>query len=203
MVDSNLQREMLLPSEKAFAYKMKMEALSHQGKETLRPVVDKLKSADVLGKENGESGRQVQRYIRLTYLLPKLLEYVDNSVIKDKEKLSIAFRPAVEISFLTQNEQKSLLDYIDINQITPSHEQAIELKEMSQSGKFTIEEMEKLLDVQKPTQVLKLPISMNRLKNVLPKELKNDREREDYVVKAVEFYDKYQKRMKEKKSQER
>lgn len=203
MVDSNLQREILLPSEKAFAYKMKLDALNHQGKVTSRQVVGKLESADIVGEKNGDSGRQVQRYVRLTYLLPKLLEYVDNSVIKDKDKLKIALSPAVEISYLSQNEQKSLLDYIDINLITPSHAQAIQLKEMSQNGKFTVEDMEKLLDMEKPNQVAKLPISMNRLKNVLPKELKNDRERENYVIEAVEFYVNHQKRVKERKSQER
>ena len=163
MVDSNLQREVLLPSEKAFAYKMKLDALNHQGKVTSRQLVGKLESADIVGNKNGDSGRQVQRYVRLTYLLPKLLEYVDNSVIKDKENLKIALSPAVEISFLTKEEQKSLLDYIDVNLITPSHAQAIQLKEMSQNGKFTVEDMEKLLDMEKPNQVPKLPISMNRL----------------------------------------
>ena len=203
MVDSNLQREVLLPSEKAFAYKMKLDALNHQGKVTSRQLVGKLESADIVGNKNGDSGRQVQRYVRLTYLLPKLLEYVDNSVIKDKEYLKIALSPAVEISFLTKEEQKSLLDYIDVNLITPSHAQAIQLKEMSQNGKFTVEDMEKLLDMEKPNQVPKLPISMNRLRNVLPKELKNDREREDYIVEAVEFYGKHQRRLKERNSQER
>jgi len=203
MVDSNLQREKILPSEKAFAYKMKMEALNHQGKETWRPMVDKLKSADILGKENGESGRQVQRFIRLTNLIPKLLDYVDNSLIRDKEKLSIAFRPAVELSYLTKQEQESLLDYMDINQITPSLAQAIELKQLSENGKLDIDEMEEIMDEEKPNQTPKLRVSMNRLKDVLPNNLKNDREREDYVIKAVEHYDQYLKRQREKKLQER
>ena len=194
MVDSNLQREKLLPSEKAFAYKLKMEALSHQGKITSRQLVEKSITADIIGKGNNESGRQVQRYIRLTYLLPKLLKYVDNSVIKDSEELSIALSPAVEISFLKKEEQKSLLDYIEFNQITPSQHQAIELKKMSESNTFTIEKMKKLLDGGKPNQTPTLKVSMNKLKTVLPSNLKNDKEREDYVIKAVVFYDKYQKK---------
>ena len=203
MVDSNLQREKLFPSEKAFAYKLKMEALSHQGKITSRQVVEKSITADIIGKGNNESGRQVQRYIRLTYLLPKLLEYVDNSVIKDSEKLSIALSPAVEISFLKREEQKSLLDYIEFNQITPSQHQAIELKKMSESNTFTIEKMEKILDVEKPNQTPALKVSMNKLKPVLPSNLKNDKEREDYVIKAVVFYDKHQKKLKERNEQAR
>ena len=203
MVDSNLQREKLLPSEKAFAYKLKMEALSHQGKITSRQVVEKSITADIIGKGNNESGRQVQRYIRLTYLLPKLLEYVDNSVIKDSEKLSIALSPAVEISFLKREEQKSLLDYIEFNQITPSQHQAIELKKMSESNTFTIEKMEKILDVEKPNQTPALKVSMNKLKPVLPSNLKSDKEREDYVIKAVVFYDKHQKKLKERNEQAR
>ena len=203
MVDSNLQREKLLPSEKAFAYKLKMEALSHQGKITSRQVVEKSITADIIGKGNNESGRQVQRYIRLTYLLPKLLKYVDNSVIKDSEELSIALSPAVEISFLKREEQKSLLDYIEFNQITPSQHQAIELKKMSESNTFTIEKMEKILDVEKPNQTPALKVSMNKLKPVLPSNLKNDKEREDYVIKAVVFYDKHQKKLKERNEQAR
>ena len=203
MVDSNLQREKLLPSEKAFAYKLKMEALSHQGKITSRQVVEKSITADIIGKGNNESGRQVQRYIRLTYLLPKLLKYVDNSVIKDSEELSIALSPAVEISFLKREEQKSLLDYIEFNQITPSQHQAIELKKMSESNTFSIEKMEKILDVEKPNQTPALKVSMNKLKPVLPSNLKNDKEREDYVIKAVVFYDKHQKKLKERNEQAR
>lgn len=203
MVDSNLQREKVLFSEKAFAYKMKMEALSHQGKKSSRQIDDKLLSADLLGKEQGESGRTVQRYIRLTYLLPELLAYVDNSIIKDNDKLRIAMSQGVELSFLTLEEQKCLLDYIDCYQITPSQSQAISLKEMSQNNSFTVEKMKKLLDEEKPNQTPSLKVSMNKLKSILPKSLKNDREREDYVIKAVIFYDRYQKKQKEKQGQVR
>lgn len=123
MVDSNIQREEILPSEKAFAYKMKLEALSHQGKRndlTSRQAVEKLTTADEVGKEYNESGRQVQRYIRLTELVPELLDKVDN---KD-----IAFLPAIELSYLTKEEQYFLLDCIDYNSCTPSHAQAIKMK---------------------------------------------------------------------------
>ncbi len=207
MVDSNMQREKVLPSEKAFAYKMKLDALSHQGKRTdltSDQVGPKLsRSNEMLSNNVGESVSNIKRYIRLTYLIPELLDYVDNSIIKDKDKLSIALSPAVEISYLSKEEQQSLLDYIDFNQITPSQSQAISLKEMSQNKTFTVEKMEVLLNEEKPNQTPTLRVSMNKLRNVLPKELKNEREREDYVVKAVEFYDKYQKRMREKNSQER
>lgn len=209
MVDSNMQREKVLPSERAFAYKMKLEALNHQGKRndlTSVEIAQKFQSKtsrQIVAEQVGESEDKVRRYIRLTYLIPELLDYVDNSIIKDKDKLSIALSPAVEISYLTKEEQQSLLDYIDFNQITPSQSQAISLKEMSQNKTFTVEKMEDLLNEEKPNQTPTLRVSMNKLRNVLPKELKNDREREDYVVKAVEFYDKYQKRMREKNSQER
>ena len=209
MVDSNMQREKVLPSEKAFAYKMKLDALSHQGKRTdltcdqVGYKLERKKSVELLADKVGDSKTQIQRYIRLTYLIPELLDYVDNSIIKDKDKLSIALSPAVEISYLTTEEQQSLLDYIDFNQITPSQSQAISLKEMSQNKTFTVEKMEDLLNEEKPNQTPTLRVSMNKLRNVLPKELKSDREREDYVVKAVEFYDKYQKRMRDKNSQER
>ena len=209
MVDSNMQREKVLPSEKAFAYKMKLDALSHQGKRTdltcdqVGYKLERKKSVELLADKVGDSKTQIQRYIRLTYLIPELLDYVDNSIIKDKDKLSIALSPAVEISYLSKEEQQSLLDYIDFNQITPSQSQAISLKEMSQNKTITVEKMEDLLNEEKPNQTPTLRVSMNKLRNVLPKELKSDREREDYVVKAVEFYDKYQKRMRDKNSQER
>lgn len=201
MVDTNLHRKQILPSEKAFAYKLKMEALSHQGKETLRPVVGKLETADLIGQQNNDSGRQVQRYIRLTELIPKFLEMVDNDSMKLSP--SMAFRPAVEISYLTKEEQKDLLNIIEYNDCTPSLAQAIKLKQMSQDKVLTVEDMEELMEESKPNQTPKIKVSMNRLSPVLPNTLKNDREREEYIIKAVEWYDKYQKRLKERNSQER
>lgn len=203
MVDSNLQREKILPSEKAFAYKLKLEAIKHQGKRTdltSVPVAHK-SSRQELGEKVGESQDQVRRYIRLTELIPELLKMVDNSVLG--ESPSIAFRPAVELSYLTKDEQTDLLDLIECYDCTPSLAQAIKLKNMSQNKYLTIEGMEEIMEESKPNQTPKLKVSMNRLNNILPDTLKNDREREEYVIKAVEWYDKYQKKMRERKEQER
>lgn len=195
MVDSNLHREKLLPSEKAYAYKMKYEALRHQGTSlpqdsTLRPVVTKLRSDDILGEEHGESGRQVQRYIRLTNLIPKLLQMVDNTELK--ESPSIALRPAVELSFLTKEEQKMLAEYIECNLVTPSLEQAIKLKELSRGGILREENIENLLDVPKANQIQKFKINEEKLFNVVPKNIERDK-LEDFVIKACEFYSKHLK----------
>ncbi|MBE6146694.1 MAG: ParB/RepB/Spo0J family partition protein, partial [Firmicutes bacterium] len=206
MVDSNLQREKILPSEKAFAYKLKLNALNHKGKRTdltSSQVATRLDTATIIGKEHGDSRDNVYRYIRLTYLIPKLLEYVDNTIIKDKDKPSIAFNPAIELSYLKEEEQQQLLDYIDFNMVTPSLAQAIRLRDMSEKGTFNVDSMELLLEQEKPNQTPKLKVSMNRLSNVLPSNLKNDREREEYVIKAVEWYDKYLKHKKKERSQER
>ena len=203
MVDSNLQREKILPSEKAFAYKLKMEALKHQGQRndlTSSPLETRL-SAEVIGKDKGDSRPQVFRYIRLTELIPEFLKMVDNESLKLSP--SMAFRPAVEISYLTKDEQTSLLDIMECNDCTPSLAQAIKLKNMSLNKTLTVDDMEELLEESKPNQTPKLKVSMNRLSSVLPSTLKNDREREEYVIKAVEFYDKYQKKLKERNSQER
>ena len=139
MVDANLQREEILPSEKAFAFKMKLEALSHQGKtdETSRQVVDKLKSADIIGKDIGESGRQIQRYIRLTALLPDLLEMVDRKQIK--------FNPAVVLSYLSPNEQYILLEVMKEDEAVPSLSQAQQIKKLSQEGNCTKEAIHAIL----------------------------------------------------------
>ena len=126
---------------------------------------------------------------------------VDNESLKLSP--SMAFRPAVEISYLTKDEQISLLDIMECNDCTPSLAQAIKLKNMSIKKELTIDNMEELLDESKPNQTPKLKVSMNRLNHILPSTLKNDREREDYVIKAVEWYDKYQKKLKERNSQER
>ncbi len=194
MVDSNIHREKLLPSEKAYAYKMKYEALKHQGKTsqqldpTLRQVVTKFRSDDMIGEEHGESGRQVQRYIRLTYLIPELLNMVDNSELK--ESPSIALTPAVELSYLNKEEQKSLAEYIEYNLITPSLAQAIKLRELSTSGTLKEENLESLLDEPKANQIQKIKISEDKLFNVIPRNV--DRTKiEDFVIKACEFYSKH------------
>lgn len=195
MVDSNLQREKLLPSEKAFAYKMKYEAIKHQGTSqpqdtTLRPVVTKSRSDDLLGEEHGESGRQVQRYIRLTYLIPELLEMVDNSELGISP--GIALRPAVEISYLDNKEQNMLFDFIGTNLSTPSLAQAIELKKLSQNGRLDQDVLEDIMFQEKPNQILKFKIQEDKLMEVLPRNIDRDKV-EDYVLKACSYYTKHLK----------
>ena len=202
MVDSNLQREKILPSEKAFYYKLKMEALSHQGKNiTSCPMGDKLKTADIIGMENNESARQVHRYIRLTELIPQILQMVDNDTLKLSP--SMAFRPAVEISYLKEEEQKELLDIMECFVCTPSLSQAQGFKRLSKDNRLTREYMETILEQEKPNQVQTLKVNMEKLNNVLPTNLTTNEEKEDYVVKAVNFYGRWLQKKKEKESQER
>lgn len=202
MVDSNLQREKILPSERAFAYKLKMDALSHQGKSlTSRPLVSKLETADLIGNDNNESGRQVYRYIRLTELIPQILQMVDNDVLKLSP--SMAFRPAVEISYLKEEEQKELLDIMECFACTPSLSQAQEFKRLSKENRLTREYMETILEQEKPNQVQTLKVNMEKLNNVLPTNLITNEEKEDYVVKAVSFYGRWLQKKKEKENQER
>ena len=153
-------------------------------------MVTKFRSDDILGEEHGESGRQVQRYIRLTNLIPKLLQMVDNTELK--ESPSIALRPAVELSFLTKEEQKMLAEYIECNLVTPSLEQAIKLKELSRGGILREENIENLLDVPKANQIQKFKINEEKLFNVVPKNIERDK-LEDFVIKACEFYSKHLK----------
>lgn len=181
MVDSNMQREEILPSEKAFAYKMKLDAMKHQGV-TSRQVVGKLESAEVLGQEVGDSGRQVQRYIRLTKLIPELLDKVDTK--------EIAFNPAVELSYLTEEEQYALLDCIEYNDATPSHAQAIVMKKLSQEGSLNEEKIGDILSQEKPNRIPKMKFSEERIRSVLPKNVESDKI-EDFVVKAIEYYSKH------------
>lgn len=202
MVDSNLQREKILPSEKAFAYKLKMEALSHQGKSiTSRPLVSKLETADLIGNDNNESGRQVYRYIRLTELIPQILQMVDNDALKLSP--SMAFRPAVEISYLKEEEQKELLDIMECFDCIPSLSQAQDFKRLSKDNKLTREYMETILEQEKPNQVQTLKVNMEKLNNVLPTNLTTNEEKEDYVVKAVSFYGRWLQKKREKESNER
>ena len=193
MVDSNLHREKLLPSEKAFAYKMKLEAMKHQGTylqddETSRQLGDKLKSVDILSSKSEDSARQIHRYIRLTYLIPELLQMVDNAELK--ENPSLALNPAVNLSYLTKEEQKMLAEYIEFNLVTPSLEQAIKLKELSKGGILKEENIETLLDVPKANQIQKFKISEEKLFDVVPKNIERDK-LEDFVIKACEFYSKH------------
>ena len=160
MVDSNLQRENLLPSEKAFAYRMKLEAMKHQGKATSRQVVGKLESADEVGQVNGESGRTIQRYIRLTNLVPPLLQMVDDG--------RIAFSPAVELSYLTRDEQAELWDLIGREDATPSLSQALRMKQLSREAKLTPEVLYAILTEEKPNQKEQIRIKTESLRKYFP-----------------------------------
>ena len=195
MVDSNLHREKLLPSEKAFAYKMKYEALKHQRKNparqhdtAVRQVGAVVRSDNILGEEHGDSGRQVQRYIRLTNLIPELLQMVDNSELK--ENPSIALTPAVELSYLKQGEQKLLTKFINYNLSTPSHAQSIELRELSQKGLLVEETLNNIMYREKPNQKLQFKIQEEKLFKVIPKNIEREKV-EDFVLKACEFYSKH------------
>ena len=188
MVDCNKQREKVLPSEKAFAYKMKLEAMKHQGKRTdltsdqVGQKLDNKSSVELLANEVGDSKTQIQRYIRLTELIPELLEMVD--------KKRIAFLPAVELSYLTEEQQYTLLDCIEYNDATPSHAQAIKLKKMSQAGTLTEDDIDDILSQEKPNQIPKMKFDEGRIRSVLPKNIEEPKI-EDFVVKAIEHYSKY------------
>ena len=159
MVDSNLQREYLLPSEKAFAYKMKLEALKHQGKATSRQLVGKYESADKISES--ESGRQVQRYIRLTHLIPELLKLVDEE--------RIAFTPAVELSYLPENEQKMLAEEIEYTDATPSLSQAQRLRKFSEQGRLSIDTIFAVLSEEKPNQKEQVKFKTEDIRKYFPK----------------------------------
>lgn len=159
MVDSNIQRENLLPSEKAFAYKMKLEAIKHQGKAAFRRVVGKLESADHISKS--ESGRTVQRYIRLTYLVKPILDLVDQG--------HIAFSPAVELSFLTRQEQAELWDIMQCEDRTPSLSQAVRLKKLSQRGELNPERIYEIMSEEKANQKERVRIEVDQLRKYFPK----------------------------------
>ena len=177
MVDSNLQRENLLPSEKAFAYKMKLEAMKHQGKATSRQVVGKLESADEVGQVNGESGRTIQRYIRLTNLVPPLLQMVDDG--------RIAFSPAVELSYLTRDEQAELWDLIGREDATPSLSQALRMKQLSREAKLTPEVLYAILTEEKPNQKEQIRIKTESLRKYFPRNY-SAQQMEREIIKLLE-----------------
>ena len=200
MVDSNLQRDQLLPSEKAFAYKMKLDAMKRQGQRTdltSSPLDKKLKgitSAQQIGEKNGDSQPQIYRYIRLTYLIPELLDMVDNSVLKDKELMQIALRPAVELSYLTENEQRLLLDAIELEDCTPSHAQAIKMREFSKAGKLTEEVISSIMQEEKPNQKEQFRMSKELINKFFAPGTPAQKI-EDTIVKALELYRKRQREM--------
>ena len=193
MVDSNLQREHILPSEKAYAYKMKMDAMKRKAgrpKENSRPLVEDFSTADIIGQDTGESGRQIQRYIRLTELITELLTMVD------EEK--IAFRPAVELSYLTEDEQRDLLETIESEEATPSLAQAIRMKNLSKVGKLDMDTIFAIMTEQKPNQKEKIKIPMERLEQFFPRGMPQ-KQIEDTIVKALTLYQKHLKKKREDK----
>lgn len=193
MVDSNLQREKILPSEKAAAYKMKLDAMKRQGKRTdltSVPVAQKsMTSREILGEQVGESQDNIRRYIRLNELIPELLEMVDEN--------KIALRPAVEISYLPEELQYSLLENIDMEQCTPSHAQALKMKKMYAEGKLDDNVISSIMQEEKPNQKDKFTLSAERVGKLLPKDLKPSK-REAYILEALDYYGKYRKRQKER-----
>ena len=192
MVDSNLQRENILPSEKALAYKMKMEAIKRQGARkdlqadgTSRQVVGKLEAADVIGQETGESGRQVQRYIRLTNLIPEVLDMVDQK--------QIAFNPAVELSYLKPEEQQDFLEAIDMTQTAPSLSQAQRIKKLSQEGACTADAICDVMSEAKKPEVGRLTFSTDSLRKYFPKSY-TAKQMEETIIRLLEQYMKKRQR---------
>lgn len=192
MVDSNIQREELLPSERAFAYKMKLEALKHQGARsdlTSRQVVGKLEMADVVGQNAGESGRQVQRYIRLTELISELLDMVDER--------KLAFNPAVEVSYLKRDEQRMLLEAMDAEQTTPSLSQAQRLKKFSQEGKLTEEAMSAIMSEEKKSDMDKVTLRSDTLRRYFPKSY-TPKQMEQTIIKLLDVWQKQRQKNQER-----
>lgn len=194
MVESNLQRSVILPSEKAFAYKMRLEAMNRQAgrpsKDNLTPMVsdlDTTRTNGKLGKEVGESREQIRRYIRLTELVPEILQMVDER--------QIAFRPAVEISYLTEEQQYTLLEAMEYNDATPSLAQAIKMKKYNQDGKLTSEVIQSIMEEEKPNQKEKPAFRDERIIKLIPKTVPRGQET-DFVVKALEFYNRHLQRNK-------
>ena len=194
MVESNLQRSVILPSEKAFAYKMRLEAMNRQAgrpsKDNLTPMVsdlDTTRTNEKLGKEVGESREQIRRYIRLTELVPEILQMVDER--------QVAFRPAVEISYLTEEQQYTLLEAMEYNDATPSLAQAIKMKKYNQDGKLTSEVIQSIMEEEKPNQKEKPAFRDERITKLIPKTVPRGQET-DFVVKALEFYNRHLQRNK-------
>jgi len=197
MVDSNIQRTDILPSEKAFAYKMKLDAMKHQGQRTDltsnpqgRKLVNK-ETAQIVGEENGDSQTQVRRYVRLTYLVPELLEMVDEGRIK--------MRPAVEISYLDEDNQRDLVDAIDTEDCTPSHAQTIKMRKFFDEGKLSSDVITSIMQEEKPNQKEKIVIPNKTVEKYIPKSIPAEK-RQDYVCKALEHYGKYLQKMRDRES---
>ena len=191
MVESNFQRSKILPSEKAFAYKMRLEAMNRQGERTditSGPVGQKFNSRDKMSESVAESARQIQRYVRLTKLIPELLELVDEG--------HIGMRPAVELSYLGDRQQHDLADCIEMEQCTPTHEQARRMRAMNDEGRLTSEAIEAIMREEKPNQRERIVLHGDRFRNLFPRNLPVSK-REDYVAAAMEHYGRYLERMRE------
>lgn len=198
MVESNYQRSQILPSEKAFAYKMRLEAMNRQAgrprKENPTPAVSDLdgqRTNEILGNEVGESREQIRRYIRLTNLVPELLDLVDEGKIK--------MRPAVELSYLDEGNQRAVVDEIDLNQCTPSHDQTIRMRKFFTDGKLTPEVVSAIMGEEKPNQREKIVLRGDKVRSLIPKNIPVS-QTEDYVVKALEHYSRFLRQRAERDS---
>lgn len=197
MVESNYQRSQILPSEKAFAYKMRLDALSRQGKRTdltSDPVGGKWngkETAQMIGEQSGDSQTQVRRYIRLTNLVTELLDLVDEGEIK--------MRPAVELSYLDEDCQRAIVDEIDLNQCTPSHDQSIRMRKMFEEGKLTPEAITAIMTEKKPNQRERFIIRGDRVRSLIPKSVPLD-QTEEYIVKALKYYADFMRKRTERDS---
>ena len=190
MVDSNMYREKLLPSEKAFAYRMKMEAMKHQGITSCHNGT-KLRSDEKLSEKSNDSARQIQRYIRLTYLIPELLEIVDNSgKLKAKPNLTMGLLPAVELSFLSKTEQQIVYSAIIYEDTTPSHAQAIRIRKLSSKKLLTFDDIDKILLEEKGNQHEKISFNKSKIISALPFNLarRDKRYIEQYIIEAIKSY---------------
>ena len=187
MVDSNLQREHILPSEKAKAYKMKMDAMKNQGKRTdltSSPLGTKLRTDEIIAQEAGESRNQIQRYIRLNELTPELLEFVDEG--------KIGMRPAVELSYLQEDEMRDLVDFIDDEEVFPSHAQTIRMRALSKDGKLDREAIDTIMNEEKPNQKARIKIPMEKIEKYFPAGI-SEKKIEETILKALAMYRQRQK----------
>ena len=195
MVESNYQRSQILPSEKAFAYKMRLEAMKQQGQRsdlTSSPVGTKFdRSSEAITEETGDSRNQIHRYIRLTNLVPELLDLVDEGKIK--------MRPAVELSYLDEDSQRAVVDEIDLNQCTPSHDQTIRMRKFFTDGKLTPEVVSAIMGEEKPNQREKIVLRGDKVRSLIPKNIPVS-QTEDYVVKALEHYSRFLRQRAERDS---
>ncbi len=185
MVESNFQRSQILPSEKAYAYKMRLDAMNRQGQRTdltSTPLVSKSRTNEELGNQVGKSREQIRRYVRLTNLVPELLEFVDEGRIK--------MRPAVELSYLDEDCQRDVVDEIDMNDATPSHDQTIRMRKFFDEGKLTTEAIQAIMSEEKPNQKEKIVLRGDRVRQLIPKNIPIS-QTEEFVCKALEHYNKY------------